>query len=131
MNAVGFSLLNGFGVKKDVVAAVPWLQQAADFGQPNAMHTLGILYRNGIGVQTDPRLSYEWLSLAVEHYGPDENARRQVAQLMILDTKLSDADRAEAEGWRTHWRPREHVRPEEQAPPKKNQPGPPPPVGSI
>src|SRR5262245_29536555 len=80
-----------------------WLQRAAEFGQPNAMHTLGMLYRSGVGVEADPAeadaAAYKWLLLAAERYGPDEAARREAArqEAAFVAGLLADEDRARIE----------------------------------
>ena len=124
MNGVGYSLLNGLGVEKDVAAALPWLQHAAEFGQPNAMHTLGALYRSGNGVDRDPIESYKWLSLAADRYAPADAERRDRARQLIAEERaaLSPADLSEALRRIGEWRPRTPLAPDEQPPPKHTPP---------
>ena len=44
--------------------AVHWLQEAADQGDPDAMHWLGRCYVNGEGVESNESLGLSWISRA-------------------------------------------------------------------
>lgn len=56
----------GWGMDKDVPAAVHWLQMAADRGHPQAQAELGTMYRLGRGVPEDLQQAARLLRVAAE-----------------------------------------------------------------
>lgn len=56
----------GWGMDKDVPAAVRWLQMAADRGHPQAQAELGTMYRLGRGVPEDLQQAARLLRAAAE-----------------------------------------------------------------
>ena len=66
---------NGKGVPKDAAEAVRWYRLAAEQGQANAQHNLGVMYANGEGVLKDSVLAHMWSSIAGAN--GNEAARKQ------------------------------------------------------
>jgi len=57
---------NGLGVPKDSVAANEWYRKAAELGDPNAMHNLGLSYETGSGIEPDKRTAFSWFEKAAQ-----------------------------------------------------------------
>jgi len=55
-------LYNSDGSLRDPKAAIPYLQKAAEAGNPWACGTLGLLYRDGSGLPKDPNQSFIWFT---------------------------------------------------------------------
>jgi hypothetical protein len=66
MNNLGYLLYNGFGVKKDLVAALDLWRAAAFAGHSEAQWHLGNAYKSGIGVEHDRSKAFAWYSCAIE-----------------------------------------------------------------
>jgi TPR repeat protein len=64
---VGFCLLHGQGVKRDLRGALRHLRRAATLGDVNAQFELGTAYYRGNGVTRSPRLAMKWLRQAAYH----------------------------------------------------------------
>lgn len=61
MNKTGYRYLIGMGTEKNPKAAIPWLTEAANAGDTNAMSTLRKLYEAGDeGVPRNSRLAEQW-----------------------------------------------------------------------
>ncbi|MFT3726475.1 MAG: hypothetical protein QM759_01425 [Terricaulis sp.] len=75
---------------RDPSAAIPFLQRAADAGQPDALHLLGTFYRDGAGVTRD-------LGKARELYGraAAENYPPSMFNLADLERGVDDAHAAQ------------------------------------
>jgi hypothetical protein len=65
---------NGQGVPRDYVESVKWYRKAAEQGNANAQHGLGVMYHNGFGVERDDNEATKWFRKAAEqgHYGKPE-----------------------------------------------------------
>lgn len=63
----------GQGVRQDTTAAVAWLQQAAEAGNPRAQRALGRAYDRGEGVARDPALARVWLRKSREGVAPHDD----------------------------------------------------------
>jgi uncharacterized protein len=104
MNSYGYELLFGRGIEQNEEEGVRWLKQAAEFGQPNAMHTVASLYHEGRLVPKDAVEAAKWILLALDNYPPNDEKRAPAAQLEgVLLGVLSDAEltaaRRRAESW--------------------------------
>jgi len=65
MYSCGYCLLHGEGVEHDLRAALRWLRRAAQQGEVDACHELGMAYlREG---RTGRRLARRWLRAAADH----------------------------------------------------------------
>lgn len=60
----GEMLINGEGTKKDTEAGIQLLEKAANSGQLEAMHLLGVIFSSGQGIKKDHELGVEWLRKA-------------------------------------------------------------------
>nr|WP_145549156.1 tetratricopeptide repeat protein [Variovorax boronicumulans] len=63
----------GAGVRRDMRAALDWLQQAAEAGNPRAQRALGRAYDRGEGVARDPALARVWLRKSREGVAPHDD----------------------------------------------------------
>jgi len=100
---IGYMYQNGFGVPRDYVVAVAWLNQAAQQGEPTAQFLLGLLFDKGYGVPQDWVQAEVWLNLAASRASGRERdywarLRDSVAQKLTLD-QLKEAQ-ARAFAWR-------------------------------
>lgn len=64
---------DGAGVRRDMPAAIAWLQQAAEAGNPRAQRALGRAYDRGEGVARDPALARVWLRKSREGVAPHDD----------------------------------------------------------
>ncbi|MBU3908452.1 MAG: sel1 repeat family protein [Gammaproteobacteria bacterium] len=69
--SLGYCLLHGQGVRRDVRLALRHLRRAAVLGEVNAQYELGLAYYRGAGVVKNLRLAMKWLRMAANH-GQDE-----------------------------------------------------------
>jgi hypothetical protein len=53
----------GDGEPKDNAEAVSWYRKAAEQGNPNAQHNLGMMYLEGVGVQKDEIEALAWYNV--------------------------------------------------------------------
>ena len=80
----------------DAAAAVPWMQQAAEQGLPEAQTHFGALYAYGRGVTQDDAEAVRWYRLAAEQgYAPARTALGYMHQ----DGRGVTQDDAEAARW--------------------------------
>jgi uncharacterized protein len=56
----------GFGVKQDLIMAAAWYRRAADLGDGNAAHQLGMMHLQGRGVAADKKRGLELLGQAAD-----------------------------------------------------------------
>lgn len=97
--------------------AAQWLLRAAEYGQPNAMHTMAELYRDGRGVNRDLVEAATWILLALDSYPPGGPHRPEAAQFEgALMNELSDEQaagaRRRASAWQKNgWEPAERQPP--------------------
>ena len=61
---------------RDMNAAIPWFQKAADQGLKDSQFNLGIIYALGSGVKQDLAVSYKWFALAARQ-GDKEAEKKQ------------------------------------------------------
>lgn len=88
----------GPGVTKDYFEAARWLEPAAEKGQPEALHNLGILYKRGQGVKQDRAKALVLFQRAAElGHGPSQ-FKLALIRFTEGDTKL---DAAAAAQWMT------------------------------
>ncbi len=91
----------GRGVAQDHAQAVKWYRRAAEQGQINAQHNLGLMYYFGYGVAKDPAESYFWWIVATgAGHAPSIEWRAKAADA------LSAEQRAGIEARANDWRPR-------------------------
>ncbi len=66
-NEVGYMIMHGLGVKKDLKDAAAWFRKAAAQGHAGSQNNLGILYlRGGPGIKQDDREAFSWFRMAAE-----------------------------------------------------------------
>jgi hypothetical protein len=66
MNNLGFLLYNGYGIAKDIDAAIELWRTASYAGQSEAQWHLGIAYHTGVGVPQDAARAYAWIRCSME-----------------------------------------------------------------
>lgn len=64
---------SGLGVRKDLQAAMAWLQQSAEAGNPSAQRALGKAYQQGDGVAQDEGLARVWLRKSRQGVAPHDD----------------------------------------------------------
>ena len=85
-------LKKGEGVPRDYGEAMKWTRLAAEQGDAEAQHNLGVMYHNGEGVPRNYMEAYVWYSLAAA------NGHKKAAKCRDSDArKLSPADLSSAE----------------------------------
>ncbi len=63
--------------------ALPFMEEAAAMGEPEAMHSLGLMYSEGRwGVASDNDLARRWFTAASEHGHPDAERLRMLVERM-------------------------------------------------
>ena len=87
------------GVEQDYVEALRWYQKAAEHGNTEAQHTLGVMYYQGKGAPQDFLMAYQWFSIAAAYGYP---AAAQARDNLVSD-KLSDAQVVEAQKMARQW----------------------------
>ena len=99
MNALGFLLEEGKGVKQDYLAAGSWYQRAMRGGSADAMVNRGLLFSNGLGVPTNKKQAYIHFALGAIFAREDglrveaSNFRDQAKQsLSATDTQEGDRE---------------------------------------
>ena len=66
-NEVGYMIMHGLGVEKDLKDAAMWFRKAAAQGHAGSQNNLGILYlRGGLGIKQDDREAFSWFRMAAE-----------------------------------------------------------------
>jgi serine/threonine protein kinase len=66
-NEVGYMIMHGLGVKKNLKEAATWFRKAATQGYAASQNNLGILYlKGGPGIQQDDREAFTWFRMAAE-----------------------------------------------------------------
>ncbi|MCW8131077.1 MAG: SEL1-like repeat protein [Planctomycetota bacterium] len=66
MTFVGYALVAGEGVPKDLARGIEWYRKAADAGETVAARNLGNLYLNGQGVPKDPGKAFDLFRRSAE-----------------------------------------------------------------
>ncbi len=94
---VGWMLLHGVGTEQDEAAALPWLEKAAQGGNPFAKYQLGKLLLTG--TDTVPKDVEQVLELLTE-YAEDGN---QFAQYTLGKAYLLGQDIPQDQGQAVHW----------------------------
>jgi TPR repeat protein len=83
-----YSLSNG--VTEDDKEAVKWYRLAAEQGNANAQHNLGIMYAKGTGVSEDNVMAYVWVNLAGSN-GLDVSKPKGILEKILSQEKKSEA----------------------------------------
>jgi serine/threonine protein kinase len=66
-NEVGYMIMHGLGVKKNLKEAAAWYRKAAAQGYAASQNNLGILYlKGGPGILQDDREAFAWFRMAAE-----------------------------------------------------------------
>ncbi len=79
-------------------AAFAWLRRAANAGDAEAMHKVGLLYYGGIGVLQNYMLAHLWVNLSAA-LGNERAAKdRQIILQSMSGLEIGEA-RARAEAW--------------------------------
>ncbi len=94
---IGWMLLHGVGTEQDEAAALPWLEKAAEGGNPFAKYQLGKLLLTGTdAVPKDPERALELLTECAE-------VGSQYAQYTLGKTYLLGQDIPQDQGQAVHW----------------------------
>ena len=88
---LGLRLVDGKGVRKDLVQAAEWFRKSAMQGDASGQLELGVMYVNGEGVTQDLREAYAWYTLAQRQGNPQAKE-----YLEDLNRSLSSDARAKA-----------------------------------
>lgn len=83
---------------RDMAAALPWFQKAADLGLKDSQFNLGIIYALGSGVKQDLAVSYKWFALAARQ-GDKEAEKKQNDVAAHLDKVNLAAARMAVQTW--------------------------------
>ena len=88
---------NGKGVPKDEVEAAKWCRKAAEQGDADAQHNLGLMYAKGEGVPKDVVEAYAWFLLAKANGENLErpNGKEEVSELIFSLEKMLTAEQVE------------------------------------
>lgn len=95
-NLVGYCFSSGFGVKKDINAALSWYQRAAKHHHEVALYSLARFYERGEGVKKDIKKAFSLYKKAAEL--GDEWAQCNLA-VMYLEGVGTKQDIASGIGW--------------------------------
>ena len=79
-------------------AASNWLRQAANSGDEEAMHKLGLLYFEGIGVLQSFTLAHLWVNLSAALGNEKAAQDREVIELSMSGLEIGEA-RSRADAW--------------------------------
>jgi TPR repeat protein len=63
---LGIAYANGYGLQKNLAAAVTWVHKAADQGDDKAQSYLGFMFENGYGVTPNYAEAAKWYRPAAE-----------------------------------------------------------------
>jgi TPR repeat protein len=77
-----------------------WLLAAADRGDTQAQHLLGVLYLDAKGAGRRPAAAYKWLMLAAER-----GHLLSALMLRVAAAQFSEEERKEGERLAAEWRP--------------------------
>jgi hypothetical protein len=88
-----WSLVEGYGMPRDLKEAAYWYQRASDKNHPEAQYNLGRLYASGSGVKRDQNQAALWMSAsATQGFAPamaDLGVRYATANGVARDGKLA------------------------------------------
>ena len=79
-------------------AAFTWLRQAANSGDVEAMHKLGLLYFEGVGVLQNFTLAHLWVNLSAALGNEKAAQDREVIELSMSGLEIGEA-RSRADAW--------------------------------
>lgn len=94
MHNLGVLFANG----RDMNAAIPWFQKAADLGLKDSQFNLGIIHALGSGVKQDLAISYKWFALAARQ-GDKEAEKKQNEVGSHLDKTSLAAAKMAVQTW--------------------------------
>lgn len=94
MHNLGVLYANG----RDMNAAIPWFQKAADLGLKDSQFILGIIHALGSGVKQDLAVSYKWFALAARQ-GDKEAEKKQNEVAAHLDKASLAAAKMAVQTW--------------------------------
>ncbi|MES2757322.1 MAG: DUF3857 domain-containing protein [Pseudomonadota bacterium] len=103
-NNLGDLFENGFGVPQDYARAIGLYRQAAAAGVPIGFISLGSMYEKGRGVAASAQLAYTYLQLGLKARGAARDPQTS-ARLAEIGSRLSAAQRAEADALAAAWKP--------------------------
>lgn len=90
--------LQGQGVRQNYQEAEGWFRKAADQGDPQGQHLLGMMYRDGLGREQDDVEAYKWFTLSATQGHIDAVRERKT-----LTSEMDAADIAEAQRLPREW----------------------------
>ena len=93
---------NGIGVRQDLPEAVNWYRKAAEQGDADAQHRLGIMFSYGEGIARDDVRGYAWVDIAATR--GNEEARNYLDTLAIRMTtaQVETARNLSRELWKSY-----------------------------
>jgi TPR repeat protein len=98
----------GKDVPQDSAEAVKWYGNAADQGNADARHNLGIMYASGQGVAKDYVLAHMWFDLAASRYPSSDREKREksVRNRDRVASGMTPAQISEAQKLAREWKPK-------------------------
>ena len=89
--------------------AIDWYRKAAEQGEPDAQHTLGVAYEYGRGVQQDFAQAYVWYNLAASRFPPGPEHDIAVKDRDERARRLTHAQLASAQAQTRTWQPKPEI----------------------
>ena len=95
----------GQGVPQDYAAAVKWNRLAAEQGDAEAQHNLGVSYHRGEGVPQDYVQAHMWFNLAASR-APASERDEAIKMRNVAASNMTPAQIAEAQKLAREWKPK-------------------------
>ena len=93
---------NGYGVPQDYAEAVKWYRRAAEQGDADAQHNLGVIYANGQGILQDYTLAHMWFNLAGAGGNKKASENRDLVATQMTPAQIAEAQRLAREWTAAH-----------------------------
>ena len=82
---------------KDYATAVKWYTKAAEQGDADAQHNLGVMYDKGEGVPQNNVLAYMWWNLAAAQGDESSKSHKSNIQEKMTPAQIEEAQRLSTE----------------------------------
>jgi TPR repeat protein len=82
----------GEGVPQDYETAVKWYTRAADQGDSNAQHYLGVMFANGQGVPEDFIYAHMWFSISALNGNANGRKFREIIEKRMIAAQIGIAE---------------------------------------
>jgi TPR repeat protein len=94
-------------VPQDYVEAAKWYGHAAEQGDVEAQHAIGLMYANGRGLPRDLVQAHKWLNLAAARAPGKKREERSAARHReLVASKMTVDQIAEAQDLARRWQPK-------------------------